>query len=258
MRILLVNSNTSDFVTDKVCQEARRAASPGTEIVPVTGTFGARVIGTRSENAIAQHATLALVAEHAADCDAVLIAVSYDTALQAARELLPIPVVGMTEAALLTGCMLGGRIGIVVFGRRVLPPYQELVAAYGLSQRIAGWRVIDNKAPYTPGDQSEVERLLIDTANELVEQDYAETVLLSGAVMAGVPARLQNAVPVPLLDGIRCGVQQAELLVRLNLPKPRVGSYAPPPQRELVAVSPALANAFATVGSASSSTEDSS
>ncbi|MCB1719144.1 MAG: Asp/Glu racemase, partial [Candidatus Competibacteraceae bacterium] len=70
MRILLVNSNTSDFVTDKVCQEARRAASPGTEIVPVTGTFGARVIGTRSENAIAQHATLALVAEHAADCDA--------------------------------------------------------------------------------------------------------------------------------------------------------------------------------------------
>ena len=244
MRILLVNSNTSTFVTDKVCREARRAASTGTEIVPVTGTFGARVISSRSENAIAQHSTLALAAEHAPSCDAVLIAVSYDTGLQAARELLSIPVAGMTEAALLTGCMLGGRIGIIVFGRRVLPMYQEVVAAYGLSQRIAGWRVIESSAPYAPGDQSEVESLLVNAANELVEQDYAETVLLSGAVMAGVPARLQASVPVPLLDGIVCGLRQAELLVRLGLPKPTAGSYARPLERELVNVSDALYSAF--------------
>ena len=244
MRILLVNSNTSTFVTEKVRQEACRTASPGTEIVAVTGTFGARVISTRSENAIAQHATLALVAEHATDCDAVLIAVSYDTGLQAARELLSIPVVGMTEAALLTGCMLGGRIGVVVFGRRVLPMYQELVASYGLSQRIAGWRIVESSAPYTPGDQSEVHRLLIEAANGLVEQDYAELVLLSGAVMAGVPDQLQAAVPVPLLDGINCGVRQAELLVQLNVPKPKTGSYAPPPKRELINVTNPLISAF--------------
>ena len=65
MRILVVNSNTSDVVTGKVAAAARAAASPGTEIVAVTGTFGARVIGTRSEHAIAEHSTIALVAKHA-------------------------------------------------------------------------------------------------------------------------------------------------------------------------------------------------
>ena len=75
MRLLLVNSNTSDFVTAKVAAAARAVAQPSTQIVPVTGTFGARVIATRTELAIAAHATIELLAEHARYGDAVLIAV---------------------------------------------------------------------------------------------------------------------------------------------------------------------------------------
>ena len=244
MRILVVNSNTSTFVTEKVAAEARLVASSGTEIVAVTGTFGGRVIATRSENAIAEHATLALVAEHASGCDGVLIAVSYDTGLRAARELLTIPVVGMTEAALLTACMLGGQIGVIVFGRRVLPMYQEQVASYGLHGRIAGWRVIESNAPYTPGDQGEVNRLLVDAVNDLVEKDFAEVILLSGAVMAGVPRHLQHAVSVPIVDGISCGIRQTELMVQVGAPKPGTGSYALPAGRELVAVTESISAAF--------------
>ncbi len=168
MRLLLANSNTSDFVTSRVAAAARAAASPGTEIVAVTGRFGARVIGTRTELAVAEHATVELLAEHAAGCDAAIIAVSYDVALPAAREMLAIPVVGITEAALLTACMLGGRIGVVLFGARVLPLYQELIARYGLADRVAGWRVVDSAAPYADGDQSEADALTVAAANDLV------------------------------------------------------------------------------------------
>ena len=248
MRILLVNSNTSDIVTEKVAAAARAAASPGTEIVAVTGTFGARVIGTRSEHAIAEHSTIALVSRSAAGCDAVVIAVSYDTGLRGARELLDIPVVGMTEAGLLTACMLGGRIGVVTFGRRVLPLYQELAASYGLSGRIAGWRVIESTAAYGRGDHPELDRELVASAANLVQRDFAETVLLTGAVMAGVPARLQAEVSVPLVDGLVCGVRQAELLARLALPKPRAGSYAAPAGRELVDVDLAIVRRFGEAG----------
>jgi allantoin racemase len=132
MRILIVNANTSALVTEKLEAEARTVASPGTEIVAVTGTFGARVIASRAENAIAEHSAIALVSQYAGDCDAVVIGVSYDTGLRGARELLPIPVVGMTEAGLLTACMLGGRIGMITFERRLLPLYQEVVAGYAL------------------------------------------------------------------------------------------------------------------------------
>ena len=244
MRLLLVNSNTSDFVTAKVAAAARAVAQPSTQIVPVTGTFGARVIATRTELAIAAHATIELLAEHARYGDAVLIAVSYDVALWAAREMLHVPVVGITEAALLTACMLGTRIGVVVFGPRVLPIYQECIASYGLSGRVAGWRAIDNGAPYAAGDQSEADALTVAAANDLIERDGAEVIVLTGAVMAGVPPRLQPRVPVPLLDGISCGVRQAEALAALAPVKPTVGSLAPLPAREMVQVSSSIASMF--------------
>ena len=132
MRILVLNANTTTFVTETAAAEGRRVASTGTEIVPVTADFGAAIVATRTEHAIAEHAAVELAARHAAGCDAVVIAVSYDTGLKALREMLPIPVVGMTEAALLTACMLGGRIGLIGFGARVWPIYRELVEGYGL------------------------------------------------------------------------------------------------------------------------------
>jgi allantoin racemase len=248
MRILVVNANTSEIVTEKVAAQARASAAPGTEIVGVTGSFGARVIGSRAEHAIGEHSALALVAQHSPGCDAVVIAVSYDTGLRAARELLPVPVVGMTEAGLLTACMLGGRIGVITFGRRVLPLYHELVASYGLRDRIAGWRTLESTAAYQRGTHDELDRELVTVALDLVERDGAETVVLTGAVMAGVPARLQKDVPVPLIDCIACAVRQAELLHQLDLPKPTAGSYAPPAGRELVAVDAAIAAAFARAG----------
>lgn len=245
MRLLLVNANTSAIVTEKVAAQARASASAGTEVVAVTGSFGARVIGTRAEHAIGEHSTVALVSQHASGCDAVVIAVSYDTGLRAARELLPVPVVGMTEAGLLTACMLGGRIGLVTFGSRVLPLYRELVASYGLTDRIAGWRTLESTAAYQRGAHDALDDELVAAACDLVDRDGAETVLLAGAVMAGVPARLQARVPVPLIDGIACAVAQAELLHRLGHPKPRAGSYAPPADRELVQVDDAITRAFA-------------
>ncbi len=248
MRILVVNANTSQIVTEKVAAQARASASPDTEIVAVTGTFGANVIGSRAEHAIGEHSTVALVAQHAPGCDAVVIAVSYDTGLRAARELLAVPVVGMTEAGLLTACMLGGRIGVITFGRRVLPLYHELVAAYGLAARIAGWRVLESTAAYQRGAHDVLDREIVAAARDLIERDGAETVVLTGAVMAGVPARLQPDVPVPLIDCMACAVRQAELLVHLGHPKPSAGSYAPPTDRELVEVDPAIVRAFAASG----------
>ena len=248
MRILVVNANTSEVVTEKVSAQARASASPGTSITAVTGNFGARVIGSRAEHAIGEHSTIALVARHAPGHDAVVIAVSYDTGLRGARELLSVPVVGMTEAGLLTACMLGGRIGVITFGSRVLPLYHELVASYGLASRVAGWRVLESTAAYARGAHDALDREIVTAALSLIERDGAETVVLTGAVMAGVPARLQRELPVPLIDCIACAVQQAELLYRLGHPKPSVGSYAAPGSRELIDVDAAISDAFAAAG----------
>src|SRR5258708_35257066 len=110
MRILVLNANTTDFVTETAAAEARRVASPGTEIIAVTADFGAAIVATRAEHAVAEHAAVVLAARHAPGCDGVVIAVSYDTGLKALREMLPSPVVGITDAALRTAGMLGRAI----------------------------------------------------------------------------------------------------------------------------------------------------
>ena len=248
MRILVLNANTTDFVTQTAANEARRVASPGTEIVPATADFGAAIIGTRTEHAVAEHAAMVMSARHAPTCDAIVLAVSYDTALRPLREMLSIPVVGMTEAALLAASMLGGQIGLVGFGKRVWPMYREIIEGYGFAGRIAGQRILENTAAYKPGDYTALDAELVRNSMSLIEDDGAETIVLLGAVMAGVSRRIEDRVPVPVLDGMRCAIPQAEALVRIGARKPTTGSYASPGERASTGLDPALAAMLAKKG----------
>ncbi len=238
MRILVANANTTAAITQACAASARRVAAPGTEIVAATPRFGPATIGTRAENAVAGHALLELLAEHAGTVDAAILAVSHDTALEAARQLMPCPVVGMTEAACFTACLLGGRFGLVTFGNATT--YRELIARHGLSDRLAGLAGIA-ATPFEAVQQPEavVEKLLM--AVEALAAEGSDAVILGGAALAGFDTRLQERAPVPLLDGIACAVGLAEMLVGLRLPKARIGSYAAPVGRATLGLSPALA-----------------
>lgn len=242
MRLLVANANTTAAITDACAAAARVAAAPGTTIIAATPRFGPAVIATRAENAIAAHALLELLAEHAGQVDAVLLAVSHDTALDAARQLMPCPVLGMTEAACLTALMLGGRFGLVTFGG--VETYRELIARHGLSSRLSGLRGLDVTPPQALADPAGVGALVLDAVASLVAEG-ADSIVLGGAGLAGFDRRLQDDAPVPLLDGIACGVRLAEMLAAARLPKPRAGSYAQPSGRTSIGVSDALARLLA-------------
>jgi allantoin racemase len=240
MKILLANSNTSPEVTRMILAEAERVASPGTAVIGRNARFGARIIGSRTEAAISAHALLDLLAEEAPGQDAVIIGMSLDTGLWAARELLEVPVVGMTEAALLCACTMAPRFGLVVLGRNNAQQFRELVESYGLLGRLAGIAALELTPEDRLRDQEALLQPLVDGARRLVEQDGAEVVILVGAVMAGLPRALQGEVPVPLIEGIACGVLLAETLVRLHAPKPEFGSLQAPTKREVLNLGAAL------------------
>ena len=241
MRLLLANSNTSSEVTGTIERAARAVAAPDTVILARTARFGARVVGTRSEAAIAAHALLDLLAAEGEPFDAVLLAMSMDSGLWAARELLAVPVVGMTEAALLLAATLGTRIGMVILGRRLIPVYDELARSYGFTDRLAGIEAVDAAPQDLLSDPEAFYAPIVEGCRRLVERDAAEVVLLVGAVMAGLPRLLAERVPVPLVDGIAAGVLLAEALVRLRAREPRTGSLARPVGRQLNGVAPELA-----------------
>jgi allantoin racemase len=243
VKLLLINPNLTQAVTDAVAAAAR----PGTEIVAVTGGFGPQVIGSRAENARAAHGVLELVAQHGDAVDAVVLAVSLDTTLWACRGQLDKPVVGMTEAALLTGVMVGTRLGVLTYGVRLGPVYRELVESYGLGARLAVVETVDVTPQQTFTEPERVLAAVQDGVMKLVAQG-TEVVVLAGAAMAQMAPRLQGAVPEPLLDGVACTVTLAETLVQLKLPRPCIGSLTPTGGLAVYGVSPTLQQLFARGG----------
>ena len=106
----MTNPNTSAGVTDLVVAAAEAVAAPETQIVPATAPRGVPYIATRAEAVIGGAIALEMLAELHEGVDAAVIAAFADPGLGGARELFPIPVIGLAESGMLTACMLGGAL----------------------------------------------------------------------------------------------------------------------------------------------------
>jgi allantoin racemase len=241
MKILLLNPNTTAAVTDLLSAAGSRVASPGTELVPATAPRGVPYIATRAEAQIGGAIALEMLAEAEAGIDAAIIAAFGDPGLFGARELFAFPVVGLAEAAMLTACMVGRRFAIVTFAGALAPWYEECVAMHGLTSRCAGIRTLDGPFQSISEVQSEKEDLLVALANRAVEQDSADVVILSGAPLAGLAAKVRDRIPVPIIDPVATAVRQAETLAVLNLRKAVAGTFRRPDPKPTMGLSKWLA-----------------
>jgi allantoin racemase len=228
VKILLLNPNTTLEVTELLYAAGIRAASPGTELVATTAKRGVPYIATRAEAQIGGAIALEMLAEAGSSFDAAIIAAFGDPGLFGARELFSYPVVGMSEAAMLTACMVGRRFSIVTFSRTLAPWYQECVAMHGLEARCTGIRALDESFQSISDVQAEKEDALVRLANLAVEQDGADVVILSGAPLAGLADKVRDRIPVPVIDPIAAAVRQAETLAVLKLRKAIAGSFRRP------------------------------
>lgn len=231
MRLLLINPNISDSVSDLIRAEAQRSAAPGTQVEVLTAAFGVAYIETRFEAMIGAYAAAQLAAEHAAQYDAVVVAAFGDPGLAALREVMPVPVAGLTEAALATAHLLGHRISIIAISQRIQAWYREVVESYGFGPRLASIRALDRPLSTIGGVQDEHAQALKDLAERAVAEDGAEVIVLAGAPLAGLARSLHEQLPVPVVDGVSSAVRHAETLAALKPGRARQGSFAPPPAK---------------------------
>jgi allantoin racemase len=231
MRLLLVNPNISGSVSDLIRSEAQRSASPGTEVEVLTAPFGVAYIETRFEALVGAYATAQVAAENVARFDAAVVAAFGDPGLAGLRELLPVPVTGMTEAALATAHLLGHRISIIAISQRIQAWYREVVESYGFSGRLASIRALDRPISAIGGVQQEHAEALKALAERAVAEDGAEVIVLAGAPLAGLARSLHGQLPVPVVDGVSSAVRHAESLVALRPCRALRGSFALPPEK---------------------------
>ena len=215
MKILLLNPNMTQAMTDNMALLARKAVGDQAEIIPVTATLGFPYIASRAEAQIAGGIVLDMIAEHVETVDAVVIAAFGDPGLAAARDLFDIPIIGMAEAAVATATLLGDSFAVVTFSPLMTRWYEDCVASTGLVHRFRGVHT-PAVAPHDVSDVQHSQRAqLIALATDATQKKGADVIILGGAPLAGLAGQIAADVPAIVIDPISAAVLQALTLARL-------------------------------------------
>ncbi|MBG6079631.1 aspartate/glutamate racemase family protein [Rubrivivax gelatinosus] len=229
MRLLLLNPNTSAAMTAAIAAAAREVAAPGSEVVARQPSFGPASIEGHFDDAfgaagVAEQARLAA----GEGFDATVVACFGDPGVDAAREVMAGPVLGVAEAAFHAAAMLATGFSVVTTMTRTCVIAERLVQRYGFERVCRGIHGTD--IPVL--DLEAAGEALVDTleaaARRALAADRSEAVVLGCAGMAGLAGTLQARLGVPVVDGVAAAVKFAEALAALGLKTPKTGDYASP------------------------------
>jgi allantoin racemase len=227
MRILLVNPNTTETMTDKAAFAARAVAASGTAIIAATSRMGPVSIEGHYDGALAIPGLLSELKERAGEYDAAIIACFDDTGLDAARSFADVPVLGLCESAVATAGFLAQRFTVVTTLERSRVLIDNLVRRYGMGGR-AKVRASDIPVLQLEDPASGAIGKLRAEIERALAEDGAEAIVLGCSGMTDLARELQDIYGVPVVDGVAAAVKQAEALVSLGLSTSKRGSYASP------------------------------
>lgn len=214
MKLLLVNPNTSTFVTDRMTAACANSLAGLATVTGVTAVTGPTIVIDHAGNLQAAASVVELGVHHAAGFDAVIVGISTDAGLASLRKAIRTPVAGMLESAMMTASQRGRRIGFMTLGPQMLPLYKAQVDACGFSSQVVSWAAPVLPQAYTATPGSDVDEALISCALRMIEDDQIDTLVMCGAVLAGCRSRLAPRLPVPLIDATEAAAWQAVALAR--------------------------------------------
>ena len=126
------------------------------------------------------------------------------------REAADVPVVGLTEAALMSACLLGQRFSIVAISQRISAWYRE-VRAGQRPDRAAGQHPRPRPAAggHRRACRTTTRARLQALCARAVDEDGADVIIIAGAPLAGLARSMRGRLPVPVVDGVSSAVRHA-------------------------------------------------
>ena len=155
--------------------------------------------------------------------DAFLIANSSDAGLREAREMVNIPVLGLSETSMHIACMMGASFGLVTVSEKWTPRNMENVRRCGLESRMVGAEPL-NSSPtqlrQAMGDKVLRDQLVAEfmvAAKRLIERG-AEVIIPAGGdiIVFLMEDGIYEVERTPILNGIVELVKMGELAVKLK------------------------------------------
>ncbi|MBI3215071.1 MAG: hydantoin racemase [Mycobacterium sp.] len=227
-RITVINPNTSAELTATITAAAQAVAAPHVAVIGVNPAVGVPSVESHAEEAIAAVGVLEQVRLTTDYTDAYVIACFGDTGVAAAREIATCPVVGMTEAALQTACLVAHRFVVITMPDRTIAHSDRVIAALGLAHRCTV-RAVDVPVTDLVEGSTHLLDAFVAAARDAIDTEHAEAVVLGCAGLADLAGPLTEALGVPVVDGVAAGIGIAAGLVAMGLNTSRANTFAAVP-----------------------------
>jgi allantoin racemase len=222
MRILIINPNSDPEMTAAI-QESAQAFAAGDFHVTTLATPGApRFLETYEDEIRSGPGMLELLRTHEADFDAFVIGCHSDSNIHAARELTGKPVIGIGEASMRLAGFLGHNFAVVTTHEHSIPGKLVQIRALSLQDRLVSIRAPEE------GEEGWADAdLFMELSRRAVEEDRAEVIVLGCAGLSGMDRKIQDALGVPVLDGVACALILASGFARYGVGTSKVLGYDP-------------------------------
>ena len=180
-RLLVINPNATESMTNDIADAARRAAGDDVEIVAKTNTEGPPSVQGEADGIAAVPGVLNLITA-AQDVDAAIIACFDDTGLAEARASAPFPVVGIGEASYIVAGLVSERFSVVTTLAVSIPVLEGNIERGGWGKKCARVRASGIPVLALESDPGAVDRL-VEEISFAEEQDGVGAVVLGCAGM---------------------------------------------------------------------------
>lgn len=149
--------------------------------------------------------------------DAVVGTAFLDNGLDAARELVNIPVVGPAKTTLYLAATLANRFGVISAAGDLPRHIRDCAKVLGVADRLVGVPTLKCTVADFLRDEEEAVALIIDMGRRLIEEQGAEALVLGCGATTGLASRVTRALGIPVLDPGLTAFKYAEMLVDLGL-----------------------------------------
>ncbi len=231
MKIMVINPNTSESMTEHIREALKRIKRSDTELTVVCAEKGPETIDSAYHEVCTIPSTLDLVKKaNQEGYDAVIIAAFPDPGLVAAKEISNIPVIGIEESTLHIAAMLGAKFSIMTTLRQRIPSKKDHVYMRGLEHFLAAVRSLDQSTAKNDADPEKTKSRVVEVAKKAIEEDGAEVIILGCAGMAGYAPEIESKLHVPVLDPTAVALKLAEAMVDLGIMHCKIGLFSTPPE----------------------------
>ncbi len=234
MKIMVINPNTSQSMTDHIRHELILIKRPDTELAVICPDKGPELIASSYDEAYAVPPMLELVNKaNKENYNAIVIACFSDPGLHAAREISFIPVVGIEEFSFHAAAMLGARFSIITPFKARIHAKEEDVYRCGLSRFLASVRSLDLNVAETASNPEKAQKKILKVAGKAVAEDGAEVIILGCAGLTGYSEEIEKKLMIKVIDPTSLAFKYAEAIADLGLAHSKIGFFATPPQKSI-------------------------